>query len=209
VVSACQATDARECRQSQLELCRSLVPTEPSDAARSECISAVASAYRDADLRGPELELVLRLGGACERVVRGKLRAGEECKLSSECDRTRGYACVKKADSGAGSCQIPQVVSPGRDCSAPEKTCSSGFFCNGHNCVETLGAAAQCSIHEQCGDAGFCNDAGQCAERVAINDPCHADIECARGICSDFQGSEVCTDRVVLSRADPLCESLR
>ena len=209
VVSACQATNAQECRRTQDEFCRMLVSSDTSDVARDECIAAVASAYRDADLRGDELALVLRMGGPCSRVIRGMVRAGEACMSSSECDRSRGYTCIMKADRSAGTCQIAQSVSPGRDCRAPEQTCSSGFFCDGRNCIETLGLGEPCTIHEQCGDAGFCNDEGHCTARVAVNDPCRDDLQCERGICSDFQGEQVCTDRVVLSRADPLCENLR
>jgi len=209
VVSACQATDAKHCRQSQSEFCRSLVPDQTAAAGGDECVSAVSAAYRDADLSGSELQLVLRLGGPCERVLRGTARAGDACKAANECDRSRGYACAMKSDSGAGTCQIPEVVSPGRDCKAPEKTCGSGFYCDGHNCIETLAAGEACSIQAQCAEMGFCNEAGQCAEHIAVNQPCHNDGECARGICSEFQGEQVCTDRVVLSRADPLCEALR
>lgn len=209
VVSACQATDAQECRKSQTEHCRKLVQADVPEPARSQCISAVASAYQDADLRGDELKLVLRLGGQCERVLHGSMTAGEACNDSSECDRSRGYVCVKKSDAMEGTCQTPQSVSPGRDCKGADKVCSSGFFCDGHNCIETLAYGEPCSIHEQCGADGFCSEAGQCSELIGINDPCTRDLECERGICSEFDGKQVCTDRVLLSRADPLCADLR
>lgn len=209
VVSACQASDAGECQQTQVEFCRSLAPADLSNGSRDACISAVAAAYRDADLRGDELALVLRFGGACARLNIGSSRAGEECDQSSECDLARGFSCVKKADAGRGTCQLAQVIEPGRDCEAAAKTCSEGFFCDGHNCIETLKSGAACAIHEQCGDAGFCSSAGQCEARHKVNDACSSDLECANGICADFDGEKVCTDRVVLSRADPVCAHLR
>ena len=209
VISACQASDEEECRGTQAEHCRKMVPSEVPESARGQCISAVTAAYADADLRGDELKLVLRLGGQCERVLRGSKAAGDGCAEAAECDRQRGYTCVRKADATEGSCQIPQTVSPGRECRAAEKVCSTGFYCDGHNCVETVALGAPCTIHEQCGAAGFCSEAGQCSELIGVNDACKRDLECEHGICSEFDGQQVCTDRVVLSRADPLCADLR
>jgi hypothetical protein len=66
-----------------------------------------------------------------------------------------------------------------------------------------------CLIHEQCGSNGYCDDEGHCAERLAVNDSCKSDVQCARGVCAQLGDEQVCTDRVVLARADPLCETLR
>jgi hypothetical protein len=210
VVSACQASNADDCRQSQEKFCHALVPNDvPAGVARNECIAAVGAAFKDADLRGDELALVLRLGGSCARVVTGSSRTGEDCSASNDCEVARGYTCVKKSDSETGTCQIPQVVDPGRDCQGAAKTCSDGFFCDGHNCIETLMTGESCIIEEECGNDGFCDDSGHCVARRAVNESCQSDIECERGICSDFEGSQVCTDRVVLSRADPVCANLR
>jgi hypothetical protein len=209
VISACQASNADECEQTQADFCRSLVPSDISTSGADECLAAVTSAYRDADLRGDELKVVLRLGGPCARVVKGKSASGESCDASSDCDVSRGYACVKKSDSSSGTCQVPKVVEPGRDCSDPQDTCSHGFYCDGHNCIETVKSGDACTIHEQCGDDAYCDDSGHCAERLAVNDSCQDDVQCAHGICSDFDGGQVCTDHVVLSRADPICAKLR
>jgi hypothetical protein len=160
-------------------------------------------------LQGDELALVLRFGGACEQAVMGGSARGEACETSLECDAAHGYACVKKADSGDGTCQIPEVVDPGRDCDEAPQTCSAGFVCDGRHCVQTAERGEPCVIHEQCGDDGYCDENGQCAARHAVNDSCGQDVECARGICSELDGQLVCTDRVRLSRADPLCATLR
>lgn len=208
VISACQASDEQECQNTQAEFCRNLVPEELASAGRSECIAAVGSAYRDADLRGDELALVLRFQGVCARTVVGPSAQDDDCTSSSDCDLARGFSCVLKADSGMGTCQIAEEVEPGRTCAAAEKTCQEGFFCDGRNCIETLPAGEECVIHAQCGE-GFCDGSGKCAQRRAVNDSCQEDLECARGICSELAGEKVCTDRVVLSRADPLCATLR
>jgi hypothetical protein len=61
-------------RETRLPFCHELAPDELASAGRSECIAAVGSAYRDADLRGDELALVLRFGGVCARTVVGPER---------------------------------------------------------------------------------------------------------------------------------------
>jgi hypothetical protein len=209
VVFACQASDETECQKTQTEFCRGLIPTELATSGRDACISAVGLAYRDADLRGDELALVLRFQGACARLIIGESAQGAECTSSSDCDIARGYSCVRKADTGAGTCQIAESVEPGRSCREPEESCEEGFFCDGRYCVETLPVAEACSIHEQCGADGFCDESGKCAERRDVNDSCQEDVECATGICSELDDEKLCTDRVVLSRADPLCTNLR
>ena len=209
VVSACQASDETECQATQLEFCRGLVPTELASSGREACIHAVGLAYRDADLRGDELALVLRFEGACARLIVGESAKGDECESSSSCDVARGYSCVRKADTGVGTCQVAVTVEPGRDCREPEASCEEGFFCDGRYCVETLAVDEACVIHEQCGDEGFCDESGKCVQRRAVNDTCQEDLECATGICSELGDEKLCTDRVVLSRADPLCANLR
>jgi hypothetical protein len=209
VVSACQASDEAECRQTQASFCRDLVPGELATAGRSACIAAVAAAYRDADLRGDELAVVLRFGGVCANTVVGASGEDDDCTSDYDCDIARGYSCVLKSDPGVGTCQIADVVDPGRDCRAAEKSCGEGFFCDGRNCVENLPVDESCVLHVQCGAEGFCDESGKCTERRAVNDSCQEDVECARGICAELADERVCTDRVVLSRADPLCANLR
>jgi hypothetical protein len=209
VVSACQASNAEECRQTQAGYCRNLVPEQIASTGSDNCIAAVGAAYRDADLRGDELALVLRFSGACARTVVGPNKEADDCSVNTDCDVSRGYSCVRKADAEAGTCQAAQVVEPGRDCRDAEKTCQDGFFCDGRNCIETLATGESCAINEQCGQNGFCDASGACAERRAVNDSCENDVECARGICSALTDEKVCTDRIVLSRADPVCENLR
>jgi hypothetical protein len=33
-------------------------------------------------------------------------------------------------------------------------------------------------------------------------------VQCSAGICYEFEGELTCTDRIVLSRAEPLCDDL-
>jgi hypothetical protein len=100
-------------------------------------------------------------------------------------------------------------VGGGRDCAPAQKTSEPGFYCNGDNCIEAKSAGQSCTIQEECAPAGFCDDAGQCKKGLATSDPCTADLECATGICYEFVDGKVCTDRLRISRTDPICDDLR
>lgn len=210
VVSACQAASADDCRLAQEEFCLDLVPVTgfaPNQA--DACINAVRSAYSDADLTADELDTVLRLGPPCNRLVRGPREAGETCTSSADCNAPEGYECVIKGSMGTGTCQQPEVVEAGRDCSADEAVCTEGFFCDGENCVEGAAAGEACVINEQCAE-GYCADTDVCSPGLDVNAACTTDDQCASGICYQFSDTErVCTDRVRLSRTDPLCDVSR
>jgi hypothetical protein len=208
-VSACQAASAEECRHSQEDFCRDLVPEKGfSDAYGDTCIDAVSAAYEDADLKGDELGTVLKLAQPCDKLNAGPKERGESCSMNSDCDAPAGYVCVMKSDQEKGSCEIPEETGAGRDCSAAQKTCPSGFYCNGENCVEAKDVGEKCTIQAECGDTGYC-DKDKCAARATVGSACNADYECAAGICYEFEGKKTCTDRIRLARAEPLCEDLR
>jgi hypothetical protein len=186
-----------------------LVPDGFSDATGDECIAAVKKAYEDADLKSAELATVLRLGAPCDQLVIGPKGLGESCTARSECDTSIGLECVRKSNAEHGTCQHPEPVGGGRSCTAAQKTCEAGFYCNGDNCIEAKSVGSTCTIQEECAPAGFCNDAGQCEKGLATSDPCTADRECATGICYEFVDGKVCTDRLRISRTDPICDDLR
>lgn len=210
VVSACQAASTDACRLGQEGFCLELVPSgtfvpDQADA----CIGAVASAYSDADLAAEELNAVLRLGPPCDRLVRGPRAAAETCTSRRDCDAPAGYDCVFTVGAVMGTCQIPVSVEAGRDCSADNAVCPDGFFCDGENCVEGAELGQECARSDECRE-GYCSAADACAATLATGADCTIDEQCASGICYTFSSSEqVCTDRVRLSRTDPLCENLR
>jgi hypothetical protein len=113
-----------------------------------------------------------------------------------------------KSDDEKGRCEIPEPTEAGRDCSATQKTCPSGFYCNGDNCVESKDVGGKCMIQEECGDDAYC-DEGKCAARGGVNASCSADYECESGICYELDGEKSCTDRIRLARAEPICEDLK
>ncbi len=210
VVSACQAADADACRLSQERVCLGLVPSDGfvADYADS-CIQAVEGAYADADLSAAELNTVVRLGPPCERLVRGPRGEAESCTSDLDCDGPGGFGCVFKGSEITGSCQEPVVVEPGRDCGADGAVCTEGFYCDEDDCVEGGATGEACGRTEEC-SLGFCGPNDVCSAGFDIDTPCASDEQCASGLCYEFSDTErVCTDRVRLSRTDPICETLR
>lgn len=209
VVSVCQAESAETCHSSQEAFCRTLVPKDFSDDMGDACIDAVKAAYEDADLKENELAIVLRLAKPCDGLVIGPKNQGESCTEQSDCDASAHLKCVRKSNSDSGLCEVPEEVGGGRSCKVAQKTCSAGFYCDGNNCIEAKASGEDCTIQEECGETGFCGDDHKCADQLAVGDTCKADHECKAGICYEFQGSKVCTSRIRLARAEPLCDKLR
>jgi hypothetical protein len=210
VVSACQASNVDACRLSQERFCLDLVPSTGFVSDRADvCIDAVKAAYADADLTADELETVLRLGAPCDQLVRGPRAAGEACMTHLDCNGPDGYDCVFKAGATSGTCQKPSVVQPGRDCSGDGAVCTEGFYCNDSNCIEGMAPGQACTRNDQCAP-GFCGPNNLCAAGLAVNQDCTFDAQCTSGLCYRFSATDrVCTDRVRLSRTDPLCDAAR
>jgi hypothetical protein len=210
VVSACQAASADECRTAQAAFCLTLIPENFSDESGDACLKAVGSAYRDADLTAAELPVVLRLGSPCDKVIQGPRDQGESCSDTRDCNAPDGYVCVLKGGAATGTCQRPETVGAGRSCAALQHVCEPGFYCNGTHCVEAQLAGGTCASHEECGEEGYCDTDGTCTGRLSVNSPCTDDVECLSGLCYVFgDGDQTCTDRLVLSRSEPICENLR
>jgi hypothetical protein len=209
VVSVCQAADAEACRQAQEDFCLTIAPDTFAGERSQECIDAVAGAYADGDLTGDELVTVRLLADPCDELSRGPRADGQSCTVRDDCNSAAGFDCVVKADRTTGTCEMPESVGPGEDCEADQQVCTTGFFCNGENCISARDAGDPCMHHEECGEEGFCDVDGTCATRFDIGDPCDDDAQCIAGICYDFDGERVCTNRIVLTRSEPICADLR
>lgn len=208
--SACQAADANQCQASQISFCLTKIPAEGFSGTKSDqCIDAVRSAYSDADLTASELRTVLLLEAPCDQLVTGPKDKGESCTSRLDCDAPEGYDCVFKGDSPTGTCQVPKQVGAGLDCSAVEAVCAEGFYCNGDNCIGGEDIGDPCASDEQCGTDGYCTAAGLCAERLPVESTCTLDEQCESGLCYEFPTGRVCTDRLRLSRSEPICNDLR
>jgi hypothetical protein len=209
-VSACQAADVDQCRGSQIAFCLDLVPTAGfSGRAADACLDAVGSAYADADLTATELQTVLRLAEPCDRLVKGPQSEGELCSSRADCNAPEGFDCVFKGNTAMGTCQVPRLVGAGLDCSDQNAVCGEGFYCNGQNCIGGQSVGMSCITDRQCSLDAYCAPSGLCAERLAVDSPCTLDAECATGLCYQFDAERVCTDRVRLSRTEPICADLR
>lgn len=211
VVSACQAADENDCRDSQVAFCLEALPAAGFSGARADqCIDAIEAAYEDADVTSDEIFTVLRFAAPCDQLIRGQRSEGEECESRRDCDAPGGFDCVFKGDATAGSCQLPETVGAGRDCSAANAVCEPGFYCNGDNCIAGESVGDPCTSHAQCGTAGYCGLTSLCQTRTDVGSPCGFDEQCASGLCYQFSSTEqVCTDRLRLSRSEPICEDLR
>lgn len=211
VVSTCQAADVDTCRDSQLAFCLGGLPTEGFSGARSDqCIEAVAAAYEDADLTSDELGTVLRFAAPCDQLVAGSRDEGEVCQSRRDCNAPGGFECVFKGDQNMGVCAIPERVGPGQDCSASSAVCDPGFYCNGDNCIAGEDTGEPCANTAQCGPSDFCGITSVCEPRLAVDATCGFDEQCASGLCYQFSATDqVCTDRLRLSRNEPICQDLR
>lgn len=203
VVSVCQASSADACRVSQRAACHDALPDEFVDRGVEECIEAVKSAYKDADLTAKELDVVSRYGGACSDIFIGNDEGGR-CSRDADCEPA--LRCVLK-DEERGSCQQPLIIEPGFSCSEPAEACTEGFYCDGKNCLAALAEGAPCDNDTQCGPSMFCDET--CAEKVGVGDACSSDSECLSGICSSSSGERICLDRLRLSPAEPMCATLK
>jgi hypothetical protein len=211
IVSVCQAADADACLLKQQQFCLEHVPSQGFTGRNAQaCISAVSSAYADADLTASELQTVFRLGAPCHQLVRGPRAEGQTCNTDAECNTPDGFACVLKGSAG-GTCQIPRLAQPGMSCSAAQDVCTAGFFCNGENCVEAKPVGQACSLQSECASTAYCHNGSECVARLAAGSPCSNDTECLSGVCYDNVSNNelACLDRLRLSRADPACDSFR
>lgn len=208
-VKYCQAEDADACRQSQEDFCQDLVPDAFSDKVGAACISAVKAAYSDGELSGDELSTVLKLGGPCGKLTVGTKDEGETCSERSDCDVSAGYDCVLKAGDKSGTCQMPEMVEAGRDCSDKEAVCEAGFYCKEGFCVEAKELDAACTTQSECATNAYCNEEGRCAARSGVGETCAKDDECKEGICYSYNDERTCTDLIRLARSEPICSDLR
>lgn len=221
VVSACSFPTPSSCQDTQADVCKSLVPEEKYSTAKArQCLEAVGNAYSDAQLTPDERDVVLHLGGACSEVLSGSAGRGGGCTEDSDCDRTKGFSCVKKG--AEGTCQEAVQTENGGDCSSDESVCNAGYYCDATvlHCIEGKKAGFACSSATPCA-AGFrCQDAagatipfdstaeGTCVALGEVGDDCSADDECDSGICTlrASGASGVCSAKTTLTPSDPLCD---
>lgn len=221
VVSACSFPSAAACQNTQVDVCTGLVPEEKYSSVKAQqCLEAVGNAYKDDELTPDERDVVLHLGGACSEVLSGDVGRGGQCTEDSDCDRTKGFSCVKKG--AEGTCQEAAPTGNGGDCSSDEAVCNEGFYCEASvlSCIEGKKGGFACSAGTPCAKGFRCQDeegktlpvssteSGTCIALGAVGDDCTADDECADGICTLRQSgaSGVCSAKTKLTPSDALCD---
>src|SRR5882724_11573770 len=113
MITTSALTDA--CVQHQQAFCEGLLPsTGYSSAQAQRCLEAVAQAYSDATLTGPEIATVRHLGDPCNHLIKGPTAKGSSCTVDTDCDTVDNVQCVMK--SGVGTCVIPTPVANGTSC---------------------------------------------------------------------------------------------
>lgn len=215
VVEACDTGSIEGCVDRQSDYCLSLIPEAYGSKHAKECLAAVKAAYKDADLTADELEIVLKLGEPCDKLSKGLNEEGEACERASDCDTTSGFTCVIKLGAAEGTCEKPEEVAAGNDCSADSAVCAEGYYCNGDNCVSYKQTGRPCDGDYQCKPEDRCvieaeGEPGACTARAALNDPCASDDDCQSHLCviESGQTEGECASRIRLSRHEPQCDHL-
>jgi hypothetical protein len=219
VVMRCNQPSADACVQNQSAFCESLVPDGYSSTNAQTCINAVRKAYADAELIGDELQLALRLGGACGHLIAGAGKAGDACYARTDCDTVRNYDCLIKAGEDIGSCEIPVLESVGDACDDPQSICEQGTYCaeladnGGAICATTKAKGKSCRADVECDPTTLCSIAdgdttGICKAKLDLGADCSSDAECASGFCYATSDSSICANDLVVATGAPLCDDL-
>jgi hypothetical protein len=214
VVDACDSGTIEDCVDKQSDYCLSLIPESYASSHAKECLSAVKAAYKDADLTAEELQVVLKLAEPCDKLSKGISDEGDECTKADDCNTAGGFTCVTKLGAAEGTCEKPEEVPAGDDCSGDAAVCAEGYYCNGDNCVTYKKTGGTCDGDYQCKPEDFCvieteGEPGVCTARLALNEVCTADDDCQSHFCLIESATEgECASRIRLSRTEPLCDHL-
>lgn len=227
VVSHCSAASANACVAKQQSFCETLVPASKySEQGALDCLDAVGKAYEDTVLTADERDTVLHLAAPCDKVLSGPGNEGDTCTVESDCDTNTGLTCVKKSPTGKGYCYVPKIVGGGLDCSADSDVCDTGFYCSSDShCISANTSGETCSADVPCDPGSRClttsgaalgssdggSDSGTCQARSALGEACSTDDDCASSICAGASSTAkgACSQNIVLSFTDPVCDDLR
>jgi len=218
VVENCNANSVDDCKVSQSAFCLGKLPKHYSAKHATACLSAVKTAYSDASLSADDIAVVIKFGAPCDQLSAGTAAEGESCEKNDDCNTAGGLTCVIKLGLASGVCATPEEVAGGLPCDGDAQVCADGFYCDGANCIayKKIGKACDSGADYECTPETHCvtatdATAGTCDARLALNDACAADTDCASGYCAiapaDTMGE--CASTIVLSRLEPVCLDLR
>lgn len=216
VVSSCNANSVDDCVSSQSDFCLSIVPEEYDSTNADACIGAVKDAYANAKLSPEDIAIVLKMGAPCDTLSAGTVDNGDDCTANDDCDTAHGLVCIRKLGATTGSCGVPKVVPAGDACDERSQVCDDTHYCNGENCVSFKKQGFACEGDYECNPEDHCvvpagAAAKSCEARLALNEVCSSDDDCASRYCAIAKGDTEgeCASTIVLSRTEPLCLALR
>jgi hypothetical protein len=151
------------------------------------CLDAYSAAYSDAAITLDEKNAIATAClGAFSRTG-GKHTA---CGENADCDGSQGLRCILKGD--VGTCQIPQDVMPGMDCSNTNAVCGNDLYCDSNqHCVAKQSVGKACSNTLPCESKSICGPAMSCVAKKANAETCENDSECLGGFCIKAPGQKM------------------
>ncbi len=186
VVSACYGSsdatlpdDTESCVEQYARQARCNPGGFPYDSAGAEgCIAAMKAAYADAIINQVDVE---NMAEGCLPVFSTGGVEGSACDIDSDCDGKASLRCVIKG--GEGTCQVPEVITPGQKCGEPQQVCEEGYYCGSDDaCIVRPDADGDCSEIKPCVETALCTD-GVCVAKTDNGGTCTTAAECLGGFC--------------------------
>lgn len=212
VVEQCSSTK-EGCLDRQSRFCEDLVPSGYSSVNAEDCLEAVERAYANAVLSTEDIDVVLKLGGGCSQLIKGRQAKGESCSDRYECDTVHGFECVIKPGQELGTCQVPRFVVGGARCDAEDTVCDLDLYCDATSgrCFEPERINDACVSDVICGVDAFCQEQedeeeGVCTAKLGGRAACVRNEECASGFCLPSLGQ--CVSSITLTVESSTCNDL-
>jgi hypothetical protein len=218
VIAACGFPGKSDCESTHAKSCMGATPQgttyQPSKA--PACLAVVTKAYATTQITATDLA---SLDPACSsELFAGPGAARAQCMTDYDCNSAKGLHCVTSnppSGSNMGQCFVPQIITPGGDCSGQGTVCGTGTYCDptGLTCVTDSQLNASCSLPDYPCAAGLqCNGVGPfatCAAGIADGSACNSSTECNSGLCDKAtdQAGGTCASVITLSSIDSMCKS--
>jgi hypothetical protein len=172
------------------------------------CINAVSAAFGDAKLTTEENRTV---NETCTAAFDGPGAASAPCARDLDCMMSSGLRCVLRGGANVGTCQVPERVTGGGLCSAPNQSCVDGFHCGATNhCDINSQVGAPCGATLPCVKEARCV-ADICEKKFDDGSPCASDQECVNGLCAkgSTAAQGICASQMTLAPNEPFCIDAR
>ena len=185
--------------------------SDDADSNAKACMAAWQGVYADAALDADE---IADAEEACLAAFHDPGPENVDCEADYDCNYASGLRCVTKPGAINGTCQVPEEIAGGYDCSEINQTCVEGFYCDGSgNCLARENVGDACSSEVLCVEAANCSAPvdGTCVAKASNNSPCQQDLDCADGLCNVGTGSTegLCAGTITLNQNAAACDVFR